>query len=121
MRATASCLACATAAFLAILAPAARAATPCEAPERFVRGATLDVAVGARAAPLVHPYVIGGIAAVALREDGGERWLELAVHSADDARRQLTGRAAGERREPVLATWADRVWLRCPPVLSARG
>ncbi len=104
-----------------VFAPlAAHAATPCEAPEQFVRASKLDVRVPPHAAPLLRPYVIGGIAAVAIREEGGQRWLELAVHSADDARRQLSGRAsAAGRAEPVLDTWRDRVWLRCAATLSA--
>ncbi len=107
-------------AVLAFVPPAARAATPCEAPEQFVRAPKLEVGAPADAAPLLRPYVIGGIAAVALREDAGQRWLELAVHSADDARRQLSGRApAAGRAEPVLDTWRQRVWLRCPATLSA--
>ncbi len=107
---------------LATLPLAAQAASPCEAPERFVRASKLDVGLEATAAPLLHPYVIGGIAAVAVREDAGQRWLQLAVHSTDDARRQLSGRsAAAERTEPVLDTWRDRVWLRCPATLSARA
>ena len=104
----------------ATLAPAVLAASPCEAPEQFVRAARLEVRAEPGAAPLLRPYVIGGIAAIGVREEAGQRWLELAVHSADDARRQLTARTPGtDRPEPVLATWRDRVWLRCPAALSA--
>ena len=108
------------AAVLGLLPPAAPAATPCEAPEQFVRSSKLEVGIVPHAAPLLRPYVIGGIAAVAVREEGGQRWLELAVHSASDARRQLSGRAPGAgNADPVLDTWRDRVWLRCPAALSA--
>jgi hypothetical protein len=92
---------------------AAGAATPCDAPEQYVRAAKLEVASVLQAAPLLRPYVVGGIAAVALREEGGQRWLQLAVHSADDARRQLAARASGGDA-PAVDTWAERVWLRCP-------
>lgn len=105
---------------LATLAPVAHAVTPCDAPEQFVRVAVSDGRGAPQAAPLLRPYVIGGIAAIGMREEGGQRWLELAVHSAADARRQLSARAANaEGPEPVLATWRDRVWLRCPASLSA--
>jgi hypothetical protein len=95
-------------------ASAAAAASPCEAPDRYLRAAA--VAPG-QTAPLVRPYVIAGIAAVALREDGGQRWLELAVHSTDDARRALAvpvaEAGAAPAAGPLLASWQDRVWLRC--------
>ncbi len=91
----------------------ANAATPCDAPEQYVRAGKLDVAAAVPAAPLLRPYVVGGIAAIALREEGGQRWLQLAVHSADDARRQLTARAPGVEAQAV-DTWGERVWLRCP-------
>ena len=105
---------------LAVVPPVAQAATPCEAPEQFVRASKLDVGTVPSAAPLLRPYVIRGIAAVAVREEAGQRWLELAVHSADDARRQLSGRApAADRAEPVVDTWRERVWLRCPATLAS--
>ena len=34
----------------------------------------------------LRPYVIDGLPAVSLREADGQRWLELAVHSVEDAR-----------------------------------
>jgi hypothetical protein len=92
---------------------AATASTPCDAPEQYVRSGKLDVASAAQATPLMRPYVVGGIAAIALREEGGQRWLQLAVHSADDARRQLAVRAPGVE-VPPLDSWGERVWLRCP-------
>lgn len=106
----------------AALPAAAHAATPCDAPEQYVRSAKLDVRGGSPdAAPLLRPYVIGGIAALAVREEGGRRWLELAAHSAEDARRQLLARSGGEGgATPTLDTWRDRVWLRCPDARSAR-
>jgi hypothetical protein len=101
------------ASILVSLPAAARAASPCEAPEQYVRASKLAVVTDAPA-PLLRPYVIGGIAAVAVREDTGQRWLELAVHSVDDARRQLADRAASADGTVALAAWRDRVWLRCP-------
>jgi hypothetical protein len=101
------------AAVLLALPIAAGASTPCDAPEQYVRAGKLDVAPAVPAAPLLRPYVVGGIAAIALREEGGQRWLQLAVHSADDARRQLATRAPGAEA-PSVDTWGDRVWLRCP-------
>lgn len=107
-------------AVLGLVTPAAQAASPCEAPEQFVRTARLEVGGAPQPAPLLRPYVIDGIAAVAVREEAGQRWLELAVHSADDARRQLSGRGqAADRAQPVVDTWRARVWLRCPATLSA--
>jgi hypothetical protein len=97
-------------AVLVLLAPAVQAASPCEAPERFVRAGKLDVAPVSQPTPLLRPYVVGGIPAVAVREEGGRRWLELAVHSAGEARRQLAGRVDA----PDVDVWSDRVWLRCP-------
>jgi hypothetical protein len=88
--------------------------TPCEAPDAFVQR------VGLESAPLTRPYVVAGIAAVSLRRDGSHRWLELAAYSADDARRRLVPGAGGAvgvpegAEAPVVATWGDRVWLRCP-------
>jgi hypothetical protein len=85
---------------------------PCEAPQDYVRAAAAGVA------PLQRPWVIGGIAAVALREQGGERWVELAASSEDDVRLRLAGQqAAGPAT--VVATWGERVWLRCPPTVAA--
>jgi hypothetical protein len=88
---------------LAVAAPAG----PCTAPERYVKVARAGIA------PLMTPYVVAGIAAVSLREQDGERWLELAAGSADEARRLLAGQGAGAAF-PEVATWRDRVWLRCP-------
>jgi hypothetical protein len=98
---------------LVALPPAALAASPCEAPEQYVRASKLAVVTDAPA-PLLRPYVIAGIAAVAVREDTGQRWLELAVHSVDDARRQLGDHAASADGTVPLASWRDRVWFRCP-------
>jgi hypothetical protein len=81
--------------------------TPCDAPERFVK------VVAPGVVPLLRPYVVAGFAAVALREQAGERWLELAASSEDDVRRRLAGEA-GASPGPQVATWGDRVWLRCP-------
>lgn len=86
---------------------------PCEAPQQYVRAAA------AAGAPLQRPWVIGGIAAVSLREQGGERWIELAASSEDDARGRLSSHAAVEPGS-IVATWGERVWLRCPVTVSAR-
>jgi hypothetical protein len=110
-----------TAAFASLLLAApfasALAASPCEAPDHYLRAGTPGSLADGQAAPLVRPYVLGGIAAVALREEGGQRWLELAVHSVDDARRALAVPVAQAGAStvvgPVLASWQDRVWLRC--------
>lgn len=103
-----------TAVALLTLPPAATAATPCETPEQFVRGARLP-ATNEAPAPLVRPYVVAGMAAVAVAQHDGDRWLELAAHSADDARRQLAVAPASPwSGAGQLASWGDRVWLRCP-------
>jgi hypothetical protein len=98
---------------LASVVPAAFAATPCDAPDQFVRLGGKAIVAPGEPLPLVRPYVVGGMAAVSMRDAGGQRWLELAVHSADEARRQLAARGtvAGD---PTVAGWRDRVWLRCP-------
>ncbi|RPH41703.1 MAG: hypothetical protein EHM87_19005, partial [Burkholderiales bacterium] len=78
----------------ALAATAASAATPCDAPEQFVRAPKLAAASGAASdpLPLLRPYVVAGLPVVSYREEGGQRWLELAVFSAEDARRQLGSR-----------------------------
>ena len=105
----------------AALPVAAHAATPCDAPEQYVRSAKLDVRGGSPdAAPLLRPYVIGGIAALAVREEGGRRWLELAAHSAEDARRQLLARTGGGGGgAPAPPTRRGRGWPRRPDARSA--
>jgi hypothetical protein len=105
---------------IAALSPTVQARTPCETPELFVRAFLPEASGSTPSAPLLRPYLIAGIAAIGLREEGGQRWLELAVHSAADARKQLSARTTGaEGHEPVLATRGERVWLRCPAALSA--
>ena len=106
------------AALAAACAEPARATTPCEAPAEYTRAASPATPDAAR--PLLRPYLIGGLPAVSLREQGDERWLQLAVHSADEARRALAGRerAGGE---PTVAAWRDRVWMRCPAQARAIG
>jgi hypothetical protein len=91
----------------------AAGAGPCEAPGDYVRTAPSGVT------PLQRPWVIGGIAAVALREQGGERWVELAASSEDDVRLRLAGQSAAGPGT-VVATWGERVWLRCPAVVPDR-
>jgi hypothetical protein len=120
--ATAALLITAMSGAFASPAHAGATASPCEAPEQFVRASKFALGAEDRTAPLLRPYVIGGIAALSVREAAGQRWLELAVHSTEDARRQLASRAPGDSRtEPVVDTWRDRVWLRCPAVLPARA
>ena len=64
---------------------AAAHANPCERPQDFVRVAD----AGQGRAAMVRPYVLKGIAVVALHQRDGQRWLELAVDSAGTARRSL--------------------------------
>jgi hypothetical protein len=103
-----------TALLLALTAlPAATtlAATPCGAPEQFVRLSKTEVRVPAEPTPLLRPYVVGGVATLSIRDAGGERWLELAVNSVPEARRLLALRA--DAPLATVASWRDRVWLRC--------
>jgi hypothetical protein len=101
---------------LAASASAFAAATPCEAPEQFVRQHKIAVDTTlVDALPLLRPYVLAGLPVVALREEGGQRWLELAVFSADDARRQLaTHAAASGTGQPAIRLRDAKVWLQCP-------
>ncbi len=101
---------------LALAGSAAAAATPCEAPEQFVRQPKIAVdTTPVDALPLLRPYVLAGLPVVALREEGGQRWLELAVFSADDARRQLaSGSAASGPGNPAIRVRDAKVWLQCP-------
>jgi uncharacterized membrane protein len=103
-------------ALLALAGSAAAAATPCDAPEQFVRQPKIATAPAAvDGLPLLRPYLLAGLPVVALREEGGQRWLELAVFSADDARRQLASRAAAAgSAEPAIRVRDAKVWLRCP-------
>lgn len=102
-----SVIAVATGAFVS--APAS-AASPCEAPAQYVRSPkVLDAG-----APLLRPYVVAGFAALSLRERDGERWLELAAHSADEAGRALRAQTVPGEAAPVVRGEDARVWLRCP-------
>lgn len=94
---------------LALVPVPTLASTPCEAPERYVRSPKL-----VESSPLLRPYVISGIAAVSLRERDGERWLELAAHSAEDVRRTLRTRADPASPVAEVVDRDARVWLRCP-------
>lgn len=87
------------------------AATPCAAPEQFARLPKTEVQVPAEPTPLLRPYVVGGVATVSIRDEGGERWLELAVHSVEEARRLLAVRA--DAPLATVVAWRDRVWMRC--------
>ena len=104
---------CLAAALLSVACGAVRAApAPCEAPDRYV-----SARAAGEVAPLVRPFVLGGIAVVAVRRAGDERWLELAAASVGDARTQLERAAAGGE----LVKRDGRVWLRCPSGAGARA
>ena len=97
------------------------AASPCDAPDLFLKPVRAESRAVSAPSPLVRPYVIAGLAALAVREEGDERWLELAVHSAAEARRQLAAVTA----DATVELRDARVWLRCPApptlVSAARG
>jgi hypothetical protein len=81
-------------------------ASPCAAPAGYVK------AVDAARAPLLRPFVVGGLAAVALQQRDNERWVELAVPSVATAQRALAG-AQGVQAEPRLLNAAGTVLLAC--------
>lgn len=81
-------------------------ASPCAAPAGYVK------AVDAARAPLLRPFVVGGLAAVALQQRDNERWVELAVPSVATAQRALAG-APGVQAEPRLLNAAGTVLLAC--------
>jgi hypothetical protein len=65
-------------------------ASPCERRAEFVRPASLD----AERQPLVKPYVLNGIAVLAVRQHAQQEWLELAVDSVASAQRLLAADGA---------------------------
>lgn len=75
-------------------------ASPCLQPGDYVKAA----APGAERQPLQRPYLVGGLAVLAVRQHGAQAWLELAVDSADTARRALNGQADKARFETVGGT-----------------
>ncbi|KPF50480.1 hypothetical protein IP87_18605 [beta proteobacterium AAP121] len=91
----------------ALAAPAL--ASPCAAPAGYVK--TTETA----RAPLLRPFVLGGLAAVALHQRDNERWIELAVPNVGTAQRALAG-ANGVQAEPRLLSAAGTVLLACSSV-----
>jgi hypothetical protein len=75
---------------LALLLAGAATASPCVQPGDFVKAAP----AGAQARqPLQKPYLVGGLAVLALRQHAAQPWLELAVDSPESARRALGAQA----------------------------
>jgi hypothetical protein len=58
--------------------------------------------------PLLRPFVIGGMAATAVRQHEGQRWIELAVDSVGTA-----GRALGAPASLLRTTPEGAVLLAC--------
>jgi hypothetical protein len=85
------------AAALLIAAASTASATPCAAGSAHLGRA--DAAAPERQ-PLVRPFVIGGMAATAVRQHDGQRWIELAVDSVATAGRVLGTPAALLRAAP---------------------
>jgi hypothetical protein len=81
-------------------------ASPCAAPASYVK------APEAARAPLLRPFVVGGLAAVALHQRDNERWVELAAPSVATAQRALAG-ATGVQAEPRLLGANGTVLLAC--------
>ena len=72
-------------------------ASPCVQPADYVKAA----APGAERQPLQRPFLVGGLAVLAVRQHDAQNWLELAVDSAETARRALIGQADKARVEAV--------------------
>lgn len=68
------------------LATLATWASPCTAPAEYVRASA-----SAERQPLVRPYVLQGLAVIALRQVANQPWLELAVDSEATARKAVAG------------------------------
>jgi hypothetical protein len=71
-------------------------ASPCAQPAEYVK---VTRGADAERQPLQRPYLVGGLAVLAVRQHGAQPWLELAVDSADTARRSLGGLADKARFE----------------------
>ena len=100
------------AAAAAVLAAPLAWANPCTVPASFVK------APDAARAPLLRPFVLGGLATTALHQQGQERWLELAVPSAATAQRALMG-VAGVTDAPRLKEAGGVVLLACSSLGTA--
>ena len=90
----------------AVVAAPLALASPCAAPASYVKAP--DVA----RAPLLRPFLVGGLTTTALQQRNNERWLELAVPSVATAQRALAG-AAGVTDAPRLAEAGGVVLLAC--------
>ena len=86
-------------------------ASPCTASASYVRSPE------AARAPLLRPYLIGGMATTALHLRDKQRWLELAVNDAATAQRLLAGRTA----PPMLAEVGGAVLLACDGLEAGDG
>jgi hypothetical protein len=80
-------------------------ASPCTQPGDYVKAA----AAGSERQPLLRPYLVGGLAVLAVRQHEAQSWLELAVDSTDTARRALNGQADKARVELI----AGNVLVAC--------
>ena len=72
-------------------------ASPCAQPAEYLKARSAE----AERQPLQRPYLIGGLAVLAVRQHDAQSWLELAVDSADTARRSL-GALADKARVETL-------------------
>jgi hypothetical protein len=85
---------------LSAAAVGAAQASPCAQPADYVKA----TAAGIERQPLLRPYLVGGLAVLAVRQHDSQAWLELAVDSADTARRALNGQADKARFETIGGT-----------------
>jgi|GEM_PF-4853010 len=72
-------------------------ASPCVQPGDYLKAA----APGVERQPLQRPYLVGGLAVLAVRTHDAQAWLELAVDSPETARRALQGQADKARVESI--------------------
>ena len=72
-------------------------ASPCLQPGDYLKTA----AQGAERQPLQRPYLVGGLAVLAVRTHDAQSWLELAVDSTETARRAIGSQADKARVEAV--------------------
>lgn len=98
----------------AVLATPLAMASPCAAPDTYVK--TTD----ATRAPLLRPFVVAGLTTTALHQRGSERWLELAAPNVATAQRALAG-AAGVAHTPHLLGEAGGVVLLACSSLGAQA
>lgn len=97
---------------LGLVMGASVAASPCAAPASYVK------APDAARAPLLRPYVLGGLAATALHQRGDERWLELAAPSVATAERALAS-VKGLAGTPRLSAEGGSVLVACSSLGSS--